>query len=480
MKLKKLVGTLAAAGLMVPGMALATNGMNMEGYGPVASGMGGASMAYDNGSAAMMNNPATIALMPQGSRLDVAVGMLGPDVSAKMAGMPEAKSGGDAYYMPAVGYVKKNGGMSYGVGVFAQGGMGTEYSGTSLMSAGSGRQTRSEVGVGRLLVPLTYDVNQNFSIGGSVDFVWAGMDLQMAMSGAQFMDMMPTTINPAATNSGGTVSNSMVNAFGGMMGAGMMTGVNWGYFDFSNSNDFSGKAHATGFAGKIGMVYKVNPKLTVGATYHSKTSLGDLEASGATVSFNANLGAGFGGGSATIPVTGKISVRNFQWPETYGLGMAFQANERVLVAADYKRIGWANVMKDFKMTFSAEGTQSNPLAQAMVTNFGGTTLDATMYQNWKDQDVFMIGAAFKATDALTLRAGVNLANNPVPDTYLNALFPAIVKDHYMIGAGYAFNKVSSIDGSFTYAPEVSQTAGLSGVTSTHSQQSWQLMYSHRF
>ena len=62
--------------------AYATNGMNMEGYGPIATGMGGASMAYDNGTAALMNNPATLGLMPQGNRLDVAVGFLGPNVKA--------------------------------------------------------------------------------------------------------------------------------------------------------------------------------------------------------------------------------------------------------------------------------------------------------------------------------------------------------------------------------------------------------------
>lgn len=37
----------------------ARNGMNMEGYGPIACGMGGACMAFDNGTAAVMNNPAT-------------------------------------------------------------------------------------------------------------------------------------------------------------------------------------------------------------------------------------------------------------------------------------------------------------------------------------------------------------------------------------------------------------------------------------
>lgn len=474
MKMKTLVGAMAVAGLAAPGLVLATNGMNMEGYGPVSTGMGGASYAYENGTAAMMNNPATLGLMADGSRLDVAIGMLGPDVNAKMNGMPEAKSGGDAYYMPAVGYVKKQGAMSYGIGVFAQGGMGTEYSGNSLMSAGSGLATRSEVGVGRALIPLTYTVNPNLTIGGSLDFVWAGMDLQMAMSGNQFMDMMPKTMNPRASNGGGMVSGSMVQAFGGMMQAGMLNMANpvgWGYFNFSNSNDFTGKAHATGYAGKLGVVYKVNPKLTLGATYHSKTNLSDLEASGATVSFNVNMASG---ANVTIPVGGKISVRDFQWPETYGFGLAFQATDALMIAADYKRIGWEKVMKNMSMTFTADTVQSG-----MAAGFGGTELNATLYQNWKDQDVFLIGAAYKVNPQLTLRGGVNVANNPIPDSFLNALFPAIVKDHVTVGAGYAFNKVSSLDGSLTYAPEVSQNAG-SGVTSTHSQTSVQLMYSHRF
>ncbi|NIQ10933.1 MAG: hypothetical protein GWO23_15260, partial [Gammaproteobacteria bacterium] len=61
--------------------AHATNGMNLEGYGPIATGMGGASMAYDNGTAAMMNNPATLGLMDDGSRLDVALGNLSPDIT---------------------------------------------------------------------------------------------------------------------------------------------------------------------------------------------------------------------------------------------------------------------------------------------------------------------------------------------------------------------------------------------------------------
>ena len=58
--------------------ALATNGMNMEGYGPISTAMGGASQAIEHGTAAMAQKPATLALMGPGSRIDVAIGVLGP------------------------------------------------------------------------------------------------------------------------------------------------------------------------------------------------------------------------------------------------------------------------------------------------------------------------------------------------------------------------------------------------------------------
>src|SRR5512146_2466544 len=87
----------------------ATNGMNLEGYGPIATGMGGASMAYDNGTAAVMNNPATLGLMPEGNRLDVALGYLGPHIKASAPSAPDASSSATSFWMPAIGWIQKSG-----------------------------------------------------------------------------------------------------------------------------------------------------------------------------------------------------------------------------------------------------------------------------------------------------------------------------------------------------------------------------------
>jgi long-chain fatty acid transport protein len=470
MKINKIVVLLCAAGVMASPLAYATNGMNLEGYGPVASGMGGASMAYDNGTAAVMNNPATLGLMSEGSRADVALGVLAPSITSSMPGQPSVDSSATAFYMPAIGYAQKSGKFTYGAGVFSQGGMGTEYAANSFMASGgvaggTGDNVRSEVGVGRFIVPLVYQVDDKLTLGGSLDFVWAGMDLKMALSGAQFGDMVAAL---GGTQTYGTASGGMVNTLAGAFGAGQLTALNWARIDFSNSSAFTGQAKGNGGAFKLGGTYKVSSQLTLGATYHSKTALGDLTTTGASMKMNVN-GPAVGGVATTIPVTGSVSVHNFQWPQTFGFGAAYQANDQLLLVADYKRIGWKDVMKNFSMTFTADA--GAPLGMA------GQSVDMALFQNWDDQNVFQIGGAYKTTEALTLRAGLNLANNPVPDKYMNPLFPAIAKNHLTLGAGYEVSKASSVNFAYVYVPKVSATNG-SGTTVDFGGYSAQLMYSY--
>lgn len=461
------------ASLLIAPAAYATNGMNLEGYGPIATGMGGASMAYDNGTAAMMNNPATLGLMPDGNRLDVALGVLGPNVSSSMTGMSDAESSADMFLMPAFGWIHKSGQAAYGIGMFAQGGMGTEYSADSFLAANSGDKVRSEVSMGRLLFPVAFNINDRVTIGGSADFVWAAMDLKMALSGGQFQDMVAGL---GGTQTYGTASGNMVDTLTGAFMGGMLTSMNWARFDFSDQSDYSGKAKGQGVGVKFGTVYKASEDLSFGVAYHSETYMSDLEANGATLSMEVN-GPATGGFDVTVPVTGTIKVTNFEWPQMLGLGTAYRATSRLLLVFDYKWINWESVMKDFTMTFTADASQSDPMASAF--GLGGTVMDATLFQNWKDQHVFMLGAAYQTTDALTLRAGLNIANNPIPSEFENPLFPATIKNHAMLGAGYAINNTNSVDLSFTYAPEVEVTNG-QGVTTSHDQMNSQIMYSLRF
>lgn len=452
----------AALLLAVPRLA-ATNGMNMEGYGPIATAMGGASLAYDNGTAAVINNPATLTLMPDDARLDLALGLLGPQITATSPAGQEAKSDAKAFFMPALGYMRKSGNLVYGLGIFGQGGMGCEYSPDTWRGLGFGLQNRTEVSVGRVIAPLAWKINDQLSVAATVDFVWAGMDLRMAMSGAQFMDLV-------STHQIGEATGAIVQSFGQIlatMPAG--TSVDYAYFDFSNGSDFTGEASGSGIAGKIGVIYTPTPELTLGLTYHSQTRLSDLKAPGNSISFQLNIP---GMGQMPQTLAGDITVRDFEWPAMLGGGFAWKAAPGWLVAGDIRQVYWGSVMQNFNLRFVASGAAGNG-------SFAGQTLDAKLYQNWSDQTVIQLGAAWEATDRFTLRFGANYGEDPIPAHYLNCLFPATIEKHASVGGSWKLNAASALHFSYVHGFAHSVTNG-SGITVKHQQDNLQLLYSRAF
>jgi len=418
--------------------AFATNGMNMEGYGPISTAMGGASQSFDNGTAAMAQNPATLGLMAEGARLDVALGVLGPKITASMPGMPAADSGGTSYVMPAVGYVRRSGSLTYGVGMFSQGGMGTEYGANSFLAAGSGEPVRSELGVGKVIIPVAYQATPALTLGATFDFMWAGMDLLMAASGAQL--------------------GGLVTASSGTLGAALpgLAGAPWARINFSDGDKNTGAAKSTGYSAKLGGVYKVSNDVSVGGSYQFKSKLDDMKTAAGSASMTAT------GGFAD---TGTMTIIDFQWPSVLAIGASWQASPALMVAADLKSIGWADAMKSFRMRYDSLGM--------------GGSVSFTMPQNWKDQTVLSLGMAWKTSEKLVLRAGVNIADNPIPEDMVNPLFPATIKSHITAGLGYEVTKNDAINVALTMAPKVSVT-NASGVTTDHAQTNVQLMYSHRF
>lgn len=472
--MKKHILSVAVASALASTSAFATNGMMLEGYGSRSTALGGAGYAFDTGNSGAFNNPATLVMRKEGSNVGVGIRMLGPDITSSF-GPFISDSDGTAYWMPSASYIRKSGDMAYGVAMLAQGGMGTEYGAGSALFAGgmaqpfngagvplppvptflSGQEIRSEVGVGGLMFPISKQITDRFNIGGSIDFVWASMDLQMDMDGTQFTNLM--------LGNGGSLGGSMAAGLGPFLPGNTL---NWGRFDFSDDNAMTGEASATGWAGKLGFTFAVSDRLTIGGSYRTETSLGDLEADNATLSMN--LAA-----PGTIAMQGDLRVVDFQWPESYGIGLAFQATDKLLLVGDVKHIGWSDVMDSFKMSFTPHAGQP----------FAGTTLEVAMDQKWDDQTVFSLGAEYQATPQVALRVGMNLSDNPVPDTFVNPLFPAIIENHFTAGFGYKIDDSSKLDMSFTYAPDVDVTGTgplNNGLDISHGQFNWSLSYAKSF
>jgi long-chain fatty acid transport protein len=429
---------IAAAILTTGSSAWATNGMILEGYGPIALAMGGAATAIENGSAAMMNNPATLQMGADGTRLDLAVGVLGPKVSTTVPGFPTAQSSGTSYVMPAFGWIRKAGDLTYGVGMFGQGGMGTEYAANTAVAMGSGSDVRSELSVGRVLFPVAMKINDKLNVGATLDFAWSNLDMKMAATGAQL---------------GGMVNGMPSGNLG--MALPQLAQAPWARIDFSNSNDFSGAAKSTGWTGKFGLTYQATPDLTVGASYHLKTSQGDMKTSAKGASMSAPGG---------FTDAGQLTVLDFQMPATLAIGMAFKSSPSLTFVADVKRVEWSKVMKQFSMSYTSAGM--------------GGSVSFAMPQNWADQTVISVGAAYRINDVLTLRGGLNMASNPIPKEMTNPLFPAIVEDHLTLGASFQLSKQWQLDAAMSHASKVTVTTQSASIS--HSQNNWQLLASYRY
>ncbi len=154
---------------------------------------------------------------------------------------------------------------------------------------------------------------------------------------------------------------------------------------------------------KIGYHWQATDRAAFGAFYQSRLR---------TTAFDDYSGLFAGGGA-------------FDVPASWGVGAALGVTSRLTLVGDVRRIDYNGVPS--------------------VGNRIGALLDGAPFGadggpgfGWDSITTYKIGAVFKASDRLNLRAGYSQSGNPIPDgeTFLNILAPAVVTDHYTIGATY--------------------------------------------
>lgn len=167
------------------------------------------------------------------------------------------------------------------------------------------------------------------------------------------------------------------------------------------------------FGLKLGAQYKLNEQWTLGASYTEKTK---LPLTGGTAKFNFN-GAGLG-----IVKYDEFSIKGFALPREIALGAAFKPNQDLLLSAKINWINWADAIND--VTTTATGA-NNALAPQ--------TISRVDQQDWHNQIVYALGAAYTYDDKTTLYAGYNHGKNPMPEKNSNPLLAAILEDHITVG-----------------------------------------------
>lgn len=203
---------------------------------------------------------------------------------------------------------------------------------------------------------------------------------------------------------------------------------NFGGFS-SDSSNFTGKGddHAWGAGVRLGWTGKLTDTLTLGATYASKVNM---------QKFSKYKGL-------------FAEQGDFDIPANYAVGMAFSPSNDLTLALDVERIDYAGV-----------SAIANPFSAAGA--FGAS--DGKGY-GWESITVYKLGANYNLNDRWTVRAGVNIGENPIPDseTLLNVTAPGIVKKHLTFGFTYNVDKSSEITMSAMHAFREDQSGPLADI-----------------
>ena len=227
--------------LLLAGSAIATNGMNMISYGARSAGMAGADAAVLTDASGVSGNPA---VMGKTSEQSIAAGisLLMPQLNVSNDNMGlDIEGESQVFPLPSLAFATRAGSDSpwiIGIEAYAQGGMGVDFQNFPT-SATTSDELMSSVMFMRLTGSVGYQVSNAFSLGLSAMAGYAGMDFSM-----------------------------FPESQGGI--------------DVEGLSDI-------GYAGKIGMHYKMCDKISLGAVYTTETAL-DMDGGTATLNFGSQSG----------------------------------------------------------------------------------------------------------------------------------------------------------------------------------------------
>lgn len=384
-------------GLSTPFVVHATNGYQLMGVGSYQKSLGGAVTANPGSAMTAITNPAGMARI--GKRADFSMEAFMPerDVDFGASGGSSSESATDMYGVPALGWTAPvsdaRPDVYFGGGMYGTSGMGVDYPQTT-MAPGMEWEGYSNISFWQMAPTLAWNVDERLSVGASLHIDYQQVAFKQKVS----------------DGAGGVGQN----------------------FDLSRS------ASAFGFGLGLGLLYDVNERLTLGASYKSEQAFGDLE-------YNLGHGdvAGFPacGPNPGDPCDAGLYKLGLDYPQQLALGAAYQATPRVKVSADVKWIEWSATMDKLS-----------------VKGPGGTRV--AMDPGWDDQMVYALGIAYAATDRLNLRAGFNYGESPIDESSVssNLILPAVVETHYAVGFDYKFNGHWEVGMHYMYVPEKSFSA----------------------
>jgi len=203
-----------------------------------------------------------------------------------------------------------------------------------------------------------------------------------------------------------------------------------------------GDAALLGF--KAGLVFRPTPEFSLGIAYHG-SSKPKVEG---TVHYdypNPAVGAAMADPKARL-VDGSVEA-TVALPDSISLGLSWDLHPSFNLAFEASRTGWST-FKELRM------------------KFGSGQGDSVTLENWRDTWFCSLGATWRLSKALSLRAGIATDQGAAPDSTRTPRIPDGDRTWYSAGLGWTISRNLGVDLAYTHiamkdAP-VALSAGTAG------------------
>lgn len=448
----------------------AQNGTRLIGFDAVTAGRGGTSTGFFDNPTLMMNNPAGLSFL-KSSQAEVSLSFMVPTVHFSNA-LNNTNGKDNLFPLGCISFAKKHSDkITYGFGIFTQGGMGADFSlnhATYTDAYGNyiKQPYHSKFAVMQGGGSLAYKLSRSVAIGITADLVYGQVEFQMPMA------------MPASMMQGVIVGKGMT--YGALFAAAPSAG-GLGYTEVVASADMR-KLSSLGFNGKIGIAYKptdqfsfgINYSLPINLTYKNGTATMDMSAQmnnamGRVMAgimqqypeisqqqaqqMAMNMFTGMGIDLSKGVADSYDATAKFGLPQSVAAGLFVAPIKKLRLAVDAEWINWAKAFKQMDISLT-NGTNTN-ISKMMGTN-GSIAMAFPML--WKNTVVIRTGLEYDIVKDLVLRGGYVYGSNPVPSSTVFPVFPAVVKHHVTMGASYKMSKSIVVNAAYEHAFRNDQVA----------------------
>ncbi|MEI6748700.1 MAG: outer membrane protein transport protein [Bacteroidota bacterium] len=463
--------TLTSIILLATVVVFAQNGTKLIGFDAMSMGRAGTTTGVFDSYELMLTNPAGLSFLDKSS-VNVNFSVMSPKVHFQNS-LNDADGDKNLFPLPAAGYVhksvKKDCKLTWGVGLFTQGGMGADFLLSNEMyraqtfdlntesntyypvkGAYDLQVYHSKFAVMQAGPSFAYKLSDKFSAGISIHAVYSSMEFSMPFG------MKPSIMNGQPNGMPGMTFGKLFSMSPDLHG--------FGYSEVIASADMSDLS-VISWGGKIGLAYKASDKLSFGFNYTMPTKL-NYKNGKATMDMSKQFEDAFGRAimgfyqtpgmeGAPLDTAMKYVGMNFgqmgidlskgvkaeydlevgmKLPMSLGYGMSYKATEKLMLALDVEWVNWAKAFDKMEIKLT-NGSSTN-----VNTMIGSSVLNIDFPLKWKNTVIVKIGGEYAVTKQFTMRLGYAYGSNPVPEATVFPAFPAVVAHHVTIGASLNINE----------------------------------------